>query len=553
MFTPTTNLRLLSTPMQSDYSNTLWFPNVSAQTNYFLGKTVKAYESFNYIKKDNTITVPEEIDNLYNCNYIMYQNTNFGNKWFYAFIDKMVWASNGSTRLYVSTDCIQTWFFDITYYQSYVDRCHSDTDVAGDNIIPEDFTGFGTGGWYQVGSQDLKPNMLAIFSTTSGTGSPLGAQKINGIVSGSGYLSEPVDITGGTGTVNSLLNNMVQNGLANAISRIQQFPSKHDTQITYDKHPSHIDCVSDYGLGSYTPTNKKLLSGAFLTAYISLYGQEVEFNPEYISGKKISFQIVVDQTTGTIGAIVRNYTSPNNATISVSAVIPESTWAYNQYKNDYNLHSASNAIYVRRQKTDRNLGIATSGLDAAASAIGTVNAFAQALSPGSAVLANLGLGSDSSARSTLGNISSGLSGISSTINSAKGVYYGLSGIDEISQDLTAISESYNAPAVGGVAQSNLYIAGQVTALSYGFKVPPLEIVKRCDKFLSVYGYKQSVYRKINLHARASWTYIKTNGLNASGNFPDDDMNIIKRVFDRGVFFWSYTAQFGNFDQSNGIV
>ena len=84
-------------------------------------------------------------------------------------------------------------------------------------------------------------------------------------------------------------------------------------------------------------------------------------------------------------------------------------------------------------------------------------------------------------------------------------------------------------------------------------MPPLDIVKRADKFLSVYGYKQSEYRTINLHARASWTYIRTAGLNAAGNFPDDDMNTIKRAFDKGIFFWSYTASFGNFDQSNIIV
>ena len=552
MFTPTTNLRLLSTPLESDYRNTLWFPNVAAQTSYFLGKSVKAYENFNYIKKDNTITVPEEIDNLYNCNYIMYQNTNFGNKWFYAFIDRMVWASNGSTRLYVSTDAIQTWFFDITYYQSYVDRCHSDTDVAGDNIVPEDFTGAGNGGWYQVGSQDLKPNMLAIFSTTSGTGSPIGAQKINGIVSGSGYLSEPVDITGGTGTVNSLLNNMVQNGLANAISRIQQFPSKHDTHITYDKHPSHIDCVSDYGLGSYTPTNKKLLSGAFLTAYISLYGQEVEFNPEYISGKQITFQIVVDQTTGTVGAIVRNYTSPNNATISVSAVIPESTWAYNQYKNDYNLHSASNAIYTSRANITRSTARNTAALKTAIAGMQALGTTANQFST-----INLGRMAIGGVGGVVGGAANSAAAIAqSGVNVYETAQQGRiwdSGVDEISQDLTAISENYNAPAVGGVAQSNLYIAGQVTALSYGFKVPPLDIVKRADKFLSVYGYKQSVYRTINLHARSAWTFIRTDGLNASGNFPDDDMNVIKRAFDNGIFFWSYTATFGNFDQSNNIV
>ena len=72
-------------------------------------------------------------------------------------------------------------------------------------------------------------------------------------------------------------------------------------------------------------------------------------------------------------------------------------------------------------------------------------------------------------------------------------------------------------------------------------------------FRSVFGYKQSQYRSINLHARSNWTYIRTLGLNASGNFPDDDMKVIKQIFDKGVFFWSYTAQFGNFDQDNPIV
>ena len=97
MFSPTTNLRLLSTPLESDYGNTLWFPNIAAQTAYFTSKTVKTYANFNYIKKDNTIVVPDEVDNLYNCNYIMYQNSNFGTRWFYAFINRMEWASNGST------------------------------------------------------------------------------------------------------------------------------------------------------------------------------------------------------------------------------------------------------------------------------------------------------------------------------------------------------------------------------------------------------------------------------------------------------------------------
>lgn len=552
MFTPTTNLRLLSTPLESDYRNTLWFPNVAAQTNYFLGKTVKAYENFNYIKKDNTITVPEEIDNLYNCNYIMYQNANFGNKWFYAFIDGMAWASNGSTRLYVSTDAIQTWFFDITYYQSYVDRCHSDTDVAGDNIVPEEFTGYGAGGYYQVGTQDMTPNHVAIFSTSDDSGRPLSSKKINGIISGSGILFQD-DISSSLSLFNTTLNVMVQNGLANAVSRIQQYPSGYTGIVEYAKHPTHIDCMNGTSITTYIPTNKKLLSGAFLTGYITLYGQEVNFNPEYVYGSNISIRIATDITTGTVGAVIRNYGAKGSVpTISVTAVIPESTWAYNQYKNDYNLHNASNAIYTSRANITRNTARNTAALKTAIAGMQAIGTTANQFS--TINLARMAIGGIG------GTIGGGANSAAAIAQAGMNVYETAqqakiwdSGVDEISQDLTAISESYNAPAVGGVASSNIYLATGETGLSYGFKVPPLDIVKRADKFLTVYGYKQSVYRTINLHARNAWTYIKTVGLNASGNFPDDDMNAIKSAFNNGIFFWSYTATFGNFDQSNIIV
>ena len=532
MFTPTTNLRLLSTPLESDYSNTLWFPNVAAQTAYFTGKIVKTFDDFNYIKKDNTIVVAEEIDRLYNCNYIMYKNSNFSTRWFYAFINRMEWASNGSTRLYVSTDVIQTWFFDITYYHSYVDRCHSDSDITGDNIVPEDFSGMGAGGYYQTGSQDLQPNWVSVFATTDFDGNPIPATESSGIISGTGVaVRMATDIQ----RLSSLVNRYVQNGMATAIAKIQQYPvGNHSAIVTFAKHPSSID--------GYIPTNKKLLSGAFLQCYMTMYGQEIDFNPEYIDGNNVSFQIAIDETSGTIGVIVTNYGSSNIANLSMTAVIPESTWAYNQYKNDYNLHNASNSIYIQRQQNLRAGNTAQAVVGSIGSIAGMAGSIIDAVNPVTAVTGRV--------NQSLQNVTNNASNL---ITNATNAAIQFSGIDEITQDLTAISENYNAPATGGVATSNMFISSGKTALSYGFKIPPLDIVKRCDKFLSVYGYKQSEYRRINLHARANWTYIRTLGLNASGNFPNDDMKIIKQAFDKGIFFWSYTAQFGNFNQANPIV
>lgn len=535
MFSPTTNLRLLSTPLESDYGNTLWFPNVAAQTAYFTSKTVKTYANFNYIKKDNTIVVPDEVDNLYNCNYIMYQNSNFGMRWFYAFINRMEWASNGSTRLYVSTDVIQTWFFDINYYQSYVDRCHSDTDVVGDNIVPEDFTA-GDGGGYQVaGHTDLAPDGIAIFATASYSGESKTGSVNSGIYSGAQNLSDFHIDNPGVGTI---LDAYIKNGTATAVIKLQQYPYKLKTApmtLTFSKAPSSIN--------GYIPVNKKLLSPAFITCFMSMYGQECTFNPAFINGSAVSIKVSADLTSGTISAFVENYSSSDISTIAMFAAIPESGWAYNQYKNEYNLHSASNAMYIRRSRENRDFGMYNAMLQGVGGAMQVAGAAIDALNPLTYA----------TSKGASGVASGALSGTSAILNASKALGQISGGYDEVSQDLAKINESYNAPATGSSAASNGYIATGKTALTYGYKVPPLDLVKRCDKYLSVYGYKQSEYRRINLHARLNWTFIKTVSLNASGNFPDEDMKIIKNAFNNGIFFWSYTAAFGNFDQPNPIV
>ena len=532
MFTPNTNLRLLSTPLESDYSNTLYFANIAAQSAYFTSKTVKIITDFNYIKKDNSIAINEHIDSLYNCNYVMYQNSNFTNKWFYAFIVRMEWLSNNSTRIYLATDVIQTWFFDITYYQSYIDRCHSDTDIVGDNIVPEDFTGAGRGGYDQAGSQDLTPNWVTVFATTQPDGTPLPPTDLSGIISGTGAAWRHQY---NNATLTTLLNEYVKNGTATAVAKIQQWPAgNHSATFSFAKHPSTIN--------GYSPKNKKLLSGAFISCYMTMFGQELEFNPEYITGNSVSAQIVVDDTSGSVGCTITNYGNSNIANFSLVAVIPESSWAYNQYKNDYNLHSGSNAIYQERMRYQRNLNAANANVGAVqgiastiAGAIDTVNPVTWALGKG---------------RQTVSNV---IQGAQQTYNQGAIAGWYEKGVDEISQDLATITESYNAPATGSVATSNIYITGNKTALSYGYKVPPRDIIKRCDDYLTVYGYKQSTYKVPNLHARLNWTYIRTLGLRASGNFPDEDMDLIKRIFDKGIFFWSSTAVFGNFDQLNPIV
>lgn len=132
-----TKVYLLSVPLEDDYKDTLYFANATAQHNYFAGQVVKSYTDFSYQRKDSVIRVPAQVDTIRNCNYVMYQNSAYSNKWFYAFINRMVYIDDGRTDLYISTDVIQTWMFDMHFKDSFIEREHVNDDTVGKHTIPE--------------------------------------------------------------------------------------------------------------------------------------------------------------------------------------------------------------------------------------------------------------------------------------------------------------------------------------------------------------------------------------------------------------------------------
>ena len=130
---------LLNVPIESDYKDTLYFSNKDAQYNYFYSRLYKAYPDCSYQRKDQIIRIEAHIDSLYkNCNYVMYQNTAYSNKWFYAFITDMEYINDGRTNIKIQTDVLQTWMFDYTIKSSFIEREHPISDEIGEHTIPED-------------------------------------------------------------------------------------------------------------------------------------------------------------------------------------------------------------------------------------------------------------------------------------------------------------------------------------------------------------------------------------------------------------------------------
>lgn len=67
----------------------------------------------------------------------MYQNENYGNKWFYAFITKMEYDNDYMTNISIETDVYQTWQFDIIFKKCFVEREHVEDDTIGKHTVPE--------------------------------------------------------------------------------------------------------------------------------------------------------------------------------------------------------------------------------------------------------------------------------------------------------------------------------------------------------------------------------------------------------------------------------
>ncbi len=65
---------------------------------------------------------------------------------------------------------------------------------------------------------------------------------------------------------------------------------------------------------------------------------------------------------------------PNNV-MALNIKYPDGTWAYNNYQNDYNLHSESNAMMVRRLSQYQSVGSISKTADTVGSAFSGIMNF----------------------------------------------------------------------------------------------------------------------------------------------------------------------------------
>lgn len=146
MPTPNTVVKILKgIELDRDLENTYRFASLSAQQNFFSSpKRVKfQLENLQYLRTgENSIKVEKDTASLYDCNYLMFQNTGYIDasgraRWFYAFIDRVDYVNEATSEIFYTIDPMQTWLFDFKFADCMVEREHVRDDRIGKNVISE--------------------------------------------------------------------------------------------------------------------------------------------------------------------------------------------------------------------------------------------------------------------------------------------------------------------------------------------------------------------------------------------------------------------------------
>ena len=141
-YTPTGIVSMCNVPFSTDRAHTRYFTTEQEQITYFSSRVINTSLNYTFLRKDNIIRVPYNIEQIRNCNYVYYINQNFGNKVFYNFVTQVEYINENTTALHIQQDDFQTWMFNIRFLKSFVEREHTndDTKYSENNIEEEDFT-----------------------------------------------------------------------------------------------------------------------------------------------------------------------------------------------------------------------------------------------------------------------------------------------------------------------------------------------------------------------------------------------------------------------------
>lgn len=499
---PLTRVRLLEdVGINSTYKDSRTFADVDAQTAFFVGKTPEpssrySKQNLTYQRKEQAITWGENAENLYNVSYLMFQNTEFGDKWFYAFITEIIYENKSTSTIKFEIDEMQTWLFDVELEFCHVERMHTDTDERYEHLVPENLD-VGT----IINENSLKitqlDDLIVIVATTETPSGTAFGDIYAGLYSGVQFryynIYDPVVGSGALDALQVFLGTMAVEGKRDAIVSVFTYPKE-----LVDIPAGGLDGVLESQTGEvvsaiipvntsldgYVPKNNKLWSFPYNYLYTTNYnGSENIYRWEF---SELSSGILFDTQASiapdpTVHLIPRDYkglTYNYDELMSLSDY-PLLAWTSSTFANWLGQNRARNTLAV------------AGGLGAIAIGAGTGNPLAV-------------VGAVSNAANSIGQF---------------------------------VDNSIKPAQVRGKMDGSANVRSGIQNFGFYRKCVTREYAEIIDDFFDRYGYKVNRSVRPVLQTRKYWNYFKMLEVNLEGNIPNKSKEKIIEIFKQGVTFW----------------
>ena len=513
MSVPASVIHIISVPaMDNRYEHTLWFESEEKQREYFISHTLRTYDQHTYLRRNNSIKVEARAEETNGWHYLALYN-GVGGKYYYYFINHVNYINDSTVELVIEMDVIQTYMFNWSLGQCFVERTHVTSDKLGEHTIEE---GLETGPLVDCKVTKYSFNDLCILVLTAVDSDVNSAYSnvYDGVFSGLRIYAVDLadykdfgtylDHLSTTGKIDAIVNMWMY---PKSLVRIQGEWSSDSLLKTVIGRAVTVETEIDNSFAvpgkfqGYDPDNRKLYAYPYSMIYVTnnMGGSAVirneRFNDPEEAGHTFKMFGALSADSG-VKCVPKKYNGnieayDNGLTLGS---FPTCGWDSDTYK-----------VWLAQNQNSQDLAIQQAKITAGAGALMAVGSVAT------------------------GNVMGAMGGLGTA-------YHALTQVQNIMAQRADME--VQPPQARGNQSSNINLANGIHGFTFYHKTITAEYARAIDDYFNRYGYKVNRVMVPSLKNREKFTYVKTVGCTVAGNVPAEDRVKIGNIFDNGITFWA---------------
>ena len=592
-----TRIRILKgVRFSNDYKHTRYHDTRDIQTSWFNQQSV-VWQTTNSVfqrsTKETFVTVDMNIDSLWNSNYLMFQNSNTTNKWFYCFITRLEYSSQNTTKVYFELDVFQTWLYDCRILPSYVLKEHCQLYNGDKPVINTVDEGLDYGSDYQiiktsthkanygirwlvvvmktrVDDDTAKTDRKKVYATMNGMPQPLTFYilpynsnnpevGVYGTFNNkSEIMSPPNSLLTGLYRYDDAVNNIVSiyvtddigisigyNKVTNGSINVN-YVNQYGTELSYvkftDKDGFTFSAVRVDKINAY--------NRATLNTSVNKYDDFIKPSESKLLMYPYSFTQIIDNQGNTLD-VKNEYLRDDEYRFSVLGSLGYSNsigYALQNYNSDNPNNVMADLQTILYSNNPNDIPIINSRIDAYMQ--GNKNSLQTQKDQNIFNTVMGGLGSVASIGTSIatGNVAGAVSG---GVNAVSGLGNGVLQMQALDSKVRDISNI--PPDIQKQGSNSYYHNGhKLNGITIIKKQIKPEYINKLSSYFHAYGYSVKRIKQPNVHTRKDFNYIQTLECNIQADISSEDLEKMKSIFNNGITLW-HNDDISNYSLENEVL